>query len=120
MVYRAISEGSDVIYQPHHKRSFINVLDISKVIMHGIEKLNEVQGILFPVGMMKSKDEILTDMSITNRLIQANMGAVAYFLSKIYPIFIKKNKGVIVGFGSVSSIIGRDVNAIYAASKRGL
>tara|TARA_B100001765_G_scaffold206782_1_gene164316 strand:- start:28 stop:768 length:741 start_codon:yes stop_codon:yes gene_type:complete len=94
--------------------------EVKKFLDSNLNLLNEVQGILFPVGMMKSKDEILTDMSIINSLIQANMGAVAYFLSKIYPIFIKKNKGVIVGFGSVSSTIGRDVNAIYAASKRGL
>ena len=33
---------------------------------------------------------------------------------------MEKNAGVIVGFGSVSSSIGRDINSIYAASKRGL
>ena len=82
--------------------------------------LSEIQGILFPVGMMETKDEILNDMSVSNSLIQANMGVVAYFLSKIFPIFMQKNKGVIVGFGSVTSTIGRDVNTVYAASKRGL
>jgi len=82
--------------------------------------LSEIQGILFPVGMMEDKDEILNDMSVSNSLIQANMGVVAYFLSKIFPIFMQKNKGVIVGFGSISSTIGRDVNTVYAASKRGL
>ena len=70
--------------------------------------------------MMETKDEILNDMSVSNSLIQANMGVVAYFLSKIFPIFMQKNKGVIVGFGSISSTIGRDVNTVYAASKRGL
>ena len=33
---------------------------------------------------------------------------------------MKNNKGTIVGFGSVSSTIGRNVNTVYAASKRGL
>ena len=70
--------------------------------------------------MMEAKDEILNDMPTSNGLIQANMGVVAYFLSKIFPIFMKKNEGVIVGFGSISSTIGRDVNTVYAASKRGL
>ena len=80
--------------------------------------MNEIKGILFPVGMMEIKDKISNDMSISNNLIQANMGVVAYFLSKVFPILLEKNNGVIVGFGSISGIIGRDVNSVYAASKR--
>ncbi|SVD50291.1 uncharacterized protein METZ01_LOCUS403145, partial [marine metagenome] len=45
------------------------------------------------VGMMDVKDGILNDMSVSNGLIQANMGVVAYFLSKIFPIFMRRNKG---------------------------
>ena len=70
--------------------------------------------------MVEAEDKISNDMSISNSLIQANIGAVAYFLSKIFPVFLKKNNGVIVGFGSVSSAVGREVNTVYAASKRGL
>ena len=70
--------------------------------------------------MMEVRDQILNDMSISNSLIQANMGVIAYFLSKVFPILVKKNKGVIVGFGSISGALGRDVNSVYAASKRGL
>ena len=94
--------------------------ETKKFLYSNLNLLSQIQGILFPVGMMETKDEVLNDMSVSNSLIQANMGAVAYFLSKIFPIFMEKNKGIIVGFGSVSSTIGRDVNAVYAASKRGL
>ena len=94
--------------------------EIKKFLDSNLNLLNEIQGILFPIGMMEANDEILNDMSVSNSLIQANMGVVAYFLSKIFPIFMEKNKGVIVGFGSFSSAIGRDVNTVYAASKRGL
>ena len=94
--------------------------EIKKFLYSNLNLLSEIQGILFPVGMMEDKDEILNDMSVSNSLIQANMGVVAYFLSKIFPIFMQKNKGVIVGFGSISSTIGRDINTVYAASKRGL
>ena len=94
--------------------------EIKKFLYSNLNLLSEIQGILFPVGMMETRDEILNDMSVSNSLIQANMGVVAYFLSKIFPIFMQKNKGVIVGFGSVTSTIGRDVNTVYAASKRGL
>jgi len=82
--------------------------------------LDEIKGIMFPIGMMEEKDGILINMNLSNNLIQANMGSVAYFLSKIYPIFLKKNLGTIVGFGSVSSTLGRNINSVYAASKRGL
>ena len=94
--------------------------EIKKFLYSNLNLLSEIQGILFPVGMMEVKDEISNDMLVSNSLIQANMGVIAYFLSKIFPIFMQKNKGVIVGFGSISSTIGRDVNTVYAASKRGL
>jgi len=95
--------------------------DEIKIFLHSnLHLFTEIKGVLFPVGMMEEKDEILNDMSVSNSLIQANMGVVAYFLSKIFPIFMKNNKGTIVGFGSVSSTIGRNVNTVYAASKRGL
>ena len=94
--------------------------EIKKFLYSNLNLLSEIQGILFPIGMMEAKDEISNDMLVSNNLIQANFGAVAYFLSKIFPIFMQKNKGVIVGFGSISSTIGRDVNTVYAASKRGL
>ncbi len=102
------------------------VLDVSSFdetknfLLANLKLFNEIKGILFPIGMMSPKDEILNDMLASNNLIQANMGSVAYFLSKIFPILMEKNAGVIVGFGSVSSSIGRDINSIYAASKRGL
>ena len=94
--------------------------ETKKFLYSNLNLLTEIQGILFPLGMMEAKDEILNDMPTSKGLIQANMGVVAYFLSKIFPIFMKKNEGVIVGFGSISSTIGRDVNTVYAASKRGL
>ena len=94
--------------------------EIKKFLYSNLNLLSEIQGILFPAGMMETKDEISNEISVSNSLIQANMGVVAYFLSKIFPIFMQKNKGVIVGFGSISSTIGRDVNTVYAASKRGL
>ena len=94
--------------------------EIKIFLNSNLNLLDEIHGILFPVGMMEVRDQILNDMSISNSLIQANMGVIAYFLSKVFPILVKKNKGVIVGFGSVSGTFGRDVNSVYAASKRGL
>jgi short-subunit dehydrogenase len=39
---------------------------------------------------------------------------------KFFPIFLKKNSGLIVGFGSIAGIFGREENAIYSAAKKGL
>ena len=94
--------------------------EVKNFLNSNLNLLNEIQGVMFPIGMVEEQDEIINDMLKSNRLIQANMGTVIYFLSKIFPIFLKKNHGVIVGFGSVSAAIGRDVNTVYAASKRGL
>ena len=94
--------------------------EVKFFLQSNMNLLNEIQGIMFPIGMVDAEDKISNDMSISNSLIQANIGSVAYFLSKIFPIFLKRNRGVIVGFGSVSSAVGREVNTVYAASKRGL
>ena len=82
--------------------------------------INEIEGILMPVGMIMENDVITNNLENSNQLIQSNLGSVIYFVSKFLPTFIKKNKGNIVGFGSVSAIFGRDKNVVYAASKRAL
>ena len=82
--------------------------------------INEIDGILMPVGMTMENDVITNNLENSNQLIQSNLGSVIYFVSKFLPTFIKKNKGNIVGFGSVSAIFGRDKNVVYAASKRAL
>ena len=120
---RAIKSDLEIKYKITVKYFVVDASsfdEVKKFLYSNLNLLSEIQGILFPVGMMETKDEILNEMSVSNSLIQANMGVVAYFLSKIFPIFMQKNKGVIVGFGSFSSAIGRDVNTVYAASKRGL
>jgi short-subunit dehydrogenase len=94
--------------------------DVKNFLEKNSNLLEEIKGVLFPIGMMEPKDSILNDMSVSNKLMQANMGAISYFLSKIFPIFLKKNTGCIVGFGSVASLFGRNINTIYSASKRGL
>ena len=79
--------------------------------------INEIDGILMPVGMTIENDVITDNLENSNQLIQSNLGSVIYFISKFLPTFIKKNKGLIVGFGSVSALIGREKNAVYASSK---
>jgi short-subunit dehydrogenase len=81
---------------------------------------DDVDGILLPVGMIMSNDHITNDMGSSNGILQANLGCVIYFISKFFPIFLKKNSGLIVGFGSIAGIFGREENVTYSAAKKGL
>ena len=65
-------------------------------------------------------DVTTNNLKNSNQLIQSNLGSVIYFVSKFLPAFIKKNEVSIVGFGSISAIIGREKNAVYASFKRAL
>ncbi len=104
----------------------IDVVDCSSsekvktYIKSNFANLKDIDGVLFPIGMIFDDDTIQNDISKTNDLIQANYGVVAHFVSEMSKIFKQKNNGTIVGFGSVSAYLGRDLNTTYAASKRAL
>ena len=82
--------------------------------------INEIDGILMPIGMTMEKDEIINNPENANAIIQANLGSIIYFTAKFLPTFIKKNRGTIVGFGSISGMFGREKNVVYASAKRAL
>jgi short-subunit dehydrogenase len=84
------------------------------------ELIKSLDGMLLPVGMMIENDSFTNKNLKSNDIINANLSLVTYFINKVYPIFKEKNNGAIVGFGSVSSLLGREVNSSYAAAKRGL
>ena len=77
----------------------------------------KIDGILFPVGLMFEKDKINLDIEKIDKLIQANFSSIANITSTYLSY---KKKGLIVGFGSVSGYLGRELNTYYAASKRAL
>jgi|TARA_Y100000294_G_C8461922_1_gene299012 short-subunit dehydrogenase len=85
-----------------------------------IEKfLNEINGILFPIGMMFNDDEIVLDQEKINKIFKSNFTSVAFIISKFIN-FLSSKEGEIVGFGSISGHLGRKINPYYAASKRAL
>lgn len=45
MVYRALSDGSVVAYEPHHRRTFIYVTDMSSLFIHAIKKMERYEGV---------------------------------------------------------------------------
>ena len=94
--------------------------NITNFISEKKDIIKSFDGVLFPIGMMQDNDTVKNNDEKLNRLISANFYCVAYFISKILNIFEEKNKGVIVGFGSISGAVGRQVNTGYAAAKKAL
>jgi len=93
---------------------------VNTYIKSNLDNLKNIDGVLFPIGMIFEDDTVQNNISRTNSLIQANYGVVAHFVSEMTEIFKIKNNGTIVGFGSVSAYLGMDLNTTYAASKKAL
>ena len=69
---------------------------------------------------MEEDDTIYNVDKKIEKLFSANFTGIAYLASKLSLFFKNKNKGVIVGFGSVASIFGRQINTGYSAAKKAL
>ena len=80
---------------------------------------NEIDGILFPIGMMFDDDKIGLDQEKMKKLFKANFTSVAFIISKFLNSLSSK-QGEIVGFGSIAGYLGRKLNPYYSASKRAL
>ena len=91
--------------------------EVEKKLTANNELLAEIDGVLFPVGMMLEKDTTNLDVKKIHELISANFSSIAFIASKFIS---QKNEGIITMFGSVSGYFGRNLNPYYSASKRSL
>ena len=65
---------------------------------------------MFPIGLMFDHDDIHLSSESVNKLNSANYLSVCLTISEL--IKIKKDKEfLIVGFGSVSGLLGRNINS---------
>ena len=94
--------------------------EVVKFISENHKLLEKLDGALFPIGMMKEHDTIENFEKNFLSLLSANFYCIAFFISRIIKIFENRNKGFIVGFGSISGTIGRDVNLAYSCAKSAL
>jgi len=91
--------------------------EVEKKLISNKELIEEIDGILFPIGMMFENDTTNLDIKKIHDLISANFSSIAFITSN----FIRqKNEGTITMFGSVSGYLGRSLNPYYAAAKRSL
>ena len=98
---------------------FSSIDEINKKLLSQNNIIENLDGIIFPIGMMFSEDNLNLDNERMNKLVNANFISIAYVIQKIKTFLLKKNP-CIIGFGSVSGFLGRGINTTYAGAKRAL
>ena len=98
---------------------FSKIEEIQKKLIDKIVPDHDLEGILFPIGLMFEKDTVDLEKDEIIKIFNANCLSIIYLISKMTKIFSQKNF-LIVGFGSVSGLLGRNLNTNYAAAKRAL
>ena len=51
LTYRAVYDGSVVLFESHFKRNYVHVRDISRVFTHAINNINKMKGEIYNVGL---------------------------------------------------------------------
>ena len=98
---------------------FSNIKEINNKLLFNKIVLKNLDGVLFPIGLMFEKDNAHLDEQKINEIVNANFLSITFLISNLLENFNKKNYSII-GFGSVSGLLGRNINVYYAASKRAL
>ncbi len=50
-VYRAVTDGTVVLFESHFKRNYVHVRDVARVFQHGISNFDKMKGEIFNVGL---------------------------------------------------------------------
>lgn len=79
-----------------------------------------VDGLFFPLGLSRDNDDGMQPPQYVHELVEANLSGTMALTAHFLPSMLKRNRGYIVGFGSVAADRGRGSNIVYAAAKRGL
>ena len=98
---------------------FSSLDEIENKLFSNDELFSDLKGILFPVGLMFDEDNFKTNNSNIKKITYANYLSISHTINKFLDS-LKKNNSYVVGFGSVSGLLGRKVNISYAAAKRAL
>ena len=99
---------------------FSSINEINQKLLSQNNIIENLDGVIFPIGMMFSEDNLNLDNERMNKLVNANFLSIAYVIQKIKIFLLKKKNPCIIGFGSVSGFLGRGINTTYAGAKRAL
>ena len=84
------------------------------------QTLGEVDGLFFPLGLSQDDDDGTQSAQSISELVNTNLSGTMALTGHFLPAMLKRNRGYLVGFGSVAADRGRGANIVYAAAKRGL
>ena len=96
---------------------FSSINEINQKFLSKVEILKDIRVIMFPVGLMFDNDNLNTPQE-NLKINFANFLSVSYTINKLGK-YLNSNNSSIIGFGSVSGLVGRNLNPNYAAAKRG-
>jgi len=99
---------------------FSSLEEVEEKIINNINLKKNIDGILFPVGMMIDKDDTLTDIKERTKINNSNYLSISHTISNFSKNLSIDDNISFTGFGSVSGYLGRKINVSYAASKRAL
>ena len=74
---------------------------------------------MFPIGLMFEKDNLRLSNKDAIKILNSNYLSIGYTIENLKQTISNKDF-LIVGFGSVSGLLGRNLNSYYAAAKRSL
>ena len=99
--------------------NFSQINEVEEKIINNLDIKKNLDGILFPIGLMFEKDNKDLNIKKIHQIFNANFLSISFLVSKMFENLKEKNSSI-VGFGSVSGLIGRNLNTNYAAAKRAL
>ena len=98
---------------------FSSLESIKEKLLSKKEILSNLKGVMFPIGLMFEDDNLDLDVDKASKILNANYLSIGFMINQLKEYYTDKDF-LIVGFGSVSGILGRNLNNFYAAAKRSL
>jgi len=95
------------------------ISSISKIIKF-FKNQSKPNVILFPIGFVSDLDNLNYHFKNFDNIFNVNLKVIVGICSFMIPFMKKLKSPVIVGFGSIASVRGRDKNIVYSAAKRAL
>ena len=97
-----------------------NMDSVEQFINDNEKDFKSINGIICTAGMINAEDGVDNDRKKIQSLLFTNFSSISFLISKLTDKINLTGKISVIGFGSVSGLLGRKHNTYYAASKRAL
>ena len=96
---------------------FSSIEEIDEKLLSKEELLTGLQGALFPVGMMFEEDNLNLNAKNMQKLVLSNFISISYTIQNVKKFLQERKNTSLIGFGSVSGLIGGGVNTFTQRPK---